>query len=90
MKIVLLDTGTMGSDIDFSSIESLGECIKYHNTQPEEVPERIKDADAVIINKVSSNVSAKASTFLSSSFITSIASALKHPFRCIVWSGSAQ
>ena len=52
MKIVLLDAGTIGSDIDFSSIEALGECIKYHNTQPDEVPERIKDADAVIINKV--------------------------------------
>ena len=52
MKIVLLDTGTMGSDIDYSSLDCLGECIKYHNTQPDEVPERIKDADAVIINKV--------------------------------------
>ncbi len=52
MKIVLLDAGTIGSDIDFSSIESLGECIKYHNTLPDEVSERIKDADVVIINKV--------------------------------------
>ena len=42
MKIVLLDTGTMGSDIDYSSLDCLGECIKYHNTQPDEVPERIK------------------------------------------------
>ncbi len=52
MKIVLLDTGTIGNDIDFSSLDSLGECVKYHNTLPDEVPERIKDADAVIINKV--------------------------------------
>ena len=52
MKIVLLDAGTMGSDIDFSSLEKLGECVKYHNTLPSEVPQRIVDADAVIINKV--------------------------------------
>ncbi|MBQ8391486.1 MAG: D-2-hydroxyacid dehydrogenase [Clostridia bacterium] len=57
MKIVLLDTGTMGNDIDFSSLDTLGECVKYHNTQPDEVPERIKDADAVIINKVLLNES---------------------------------
>lgn len=57
MKIVLLDTGTMGNDIDFSSLDTLGECVKYHNTQPDEVPERIKDADTVIINKVLLNES---------------------------------
>lgn len=57
MKIVLLDAGTIGSDIDFSSIEQLGECVKYHNTLPSQVPERIKDADVVIINKVLLNES---------------------------------
>lgn len=57
MKIVLLDAGTMGNDIDFSSLDALGECVKYHNTKPDEVPERIKDADAVIINKVLLNES---------------------------------
>jgi len=52
MKIVLLDTATMGDDMEFSCIERLGECVKYKNTLPEEVPERIKDADVVVINKV--------------------------------------
>ena len=52
MKIVLLDVGTMGSDMEFSCIERLGECVKYTNTLPEEVPARIKDADVVVINKV--------------------------------------
>lgn len=52
MKIVLLDTDTMGQDMEFSSIERLGECVKYKNTSPEEVSERIKDADVVVINKV--------------------------------------
>jgi len=52
MKIVLLDTATMGSDMEFSCIERLGECVKYEKTLPEEVPERINDADVVVINKV--------------------------------------
>lgn len=52
MKIVLLDTATMGDDMEFSCIERLGECVKYKNTLPEEVPGRIKDADVVVINKV--------------------------------------
>lgn len=52
MKIVLLDTDTMGQDMEFSCIENLGECVKYKNTSPEEVSERIKDADVVVINKV--------------------------------------
>ena len=52
MKIVLLDTATMGNDMEFSCIERLGECVKYENTLSGEVPERIKDADVVVINKV--------------------------------------
>ena len=52
MKIVLLDTATMGSDMEFSCIEKLGECVKYEKTLPQEVPDRIKDADVVVINKV--------------------------------------
>ena len=52
MKIVLLDAGTMGQDMEFSCIERLGECVKYDNTSPLEVAERIHDADVVVINKV--------------------------------------
>lgn len=52
MKIVLLDTATMGSDVEFSCIEKLGECVKYEKTSQGEVSERIKDADVVVINKV--------------------------------------
>ena len=35
MKIVILDTGTMGEDMEFSSIERLGECVIYNNTSKE-------------------------------------------------------
>ena len=52
MKIVLLDTLTMGSDMNFKCIEDLGELVKYGNTSPDEVAERIKDADVVALNKV--------------------------------------
>ncbi len=52
MKIVLLDTLTMGSDMNFKSIEALGETVIYENTAPDEAAERIKDADVVVLNKV--------------------------------------
>ena len=52
MKIVLLDTLTMGDDIDFSSIEALGDVVKYEKTLPHERAERIKDADVAVMNKV--------------------------------------
>ena len=52
MKIVLLDTATMGRDMEFSCIERLGECVKYENTLSGEVSDRIKDADVVVINKL--------------------------------------
>lgn len=52
MKIVLLDSGTMGTDIDFAPIEKLGDTVIYEKTLPEERKERIKDADIVVINKV--------------------------------------
>lgn len=52
MKIVLLDTATMGIDMEFSCIEKLGDCVKYENTLPDEVIPRIKEADVVVLNKV--------------------------------------
>lgn len=52
MKIVLLDTLTMGSDMNFKCIEALGELVEYGNTSPDEVAERIADADVVALNKV--------------------------------------
>ncbi len=52
MKIVLLDTLTMGSDMNFKCIEALGETVMYPNTSACEAAERIKDADIVVLNKV--------------------------------------
>ncbi len=52
MKIVLLDTLTMGKDMEFGCIEALGETVMYGNTSPFEAIERIKDADVAVLNKV--------------------------------------
>lgn len=55
MKIVFLDVKTIGDDIDLSGFDALGEVTKYNFTTPEEAPERVKDADVLIINKVPVN-----------------------------------
>lgn len=55
MKIVFLDAITIGSDIDLSDFETLGEVVKYGFTTPEETPERVADADIVITNKAPIN-----------------------------------
>lgn len=52
MKIVFLDAKTIGDDIDLSAYDTLGEVVKYSFSQPEEVPERAKDADVLVINKI--------------------------------------
>lgn len=52
MKIVFLDADTLGSDIDYSPFAELGEVVKYGFSTPPEVPERVKDADVIVLNKV--------------------------------------
>lgn len=56
MKIVLLERLSVGTDMDVSCFEELGEFVSYDNTiTVEEVAERIHDADAVIANKAPMN-----------------------------------
>ena len=55
MKIVFLDAESLGSDADYSEFEQLGEVIKYPRTSPEEAPERVADADVIVVNKVPVN-----------------------------------
>lgn len=52
MKLVFLDRKTIGDDIDFSQFEKFGDVTYYNYSTPEEIPERVKDADIVITNKV--------------------------------------
>ena len=51
-KIVVLDAGTLGDDLSLSPLEAVGEVTVYRTSPPETVKERIRGADAVILNKV--------------------------------------
>lgn len=55
MKIVFLDAQTVGTDVDLSGFEALGEVVRYEYSAPEQVPERIGDAEVIIVNKVPVN-----------------------------------
>ena len=50
-KIVILDRKTLG-ELDFTKLREFGELAYYDTTKPEEVVERIKDANIVLTNKV--------------------------------------
>lgn len=52
VKIVFLESDNLGSDMDFDQFSRLGEVTIYKETAPEEIAERIADADAVIVNKL--------------------------------------
>lgn len=53
MKIVILDKMTLGDDIDLSPLYKLNAEIDiFDSTIPDDVEERIKDADVVIVNKI--------------------------------------
>ena len=55
MKIVFLDTKSIGEDLDLSGFEALGEVVKYSFSTPAEIAERTKDADIIILNKPTIN-----------------------------------
>lgn len=57
MKIVFLDVKTIGEDIDLSGFDKLGEVVKYPFSTSLEVPDRITDADVIIVNKIQVNES---------------------------------
>ena len=55
MKIVILDSGTLGADIDLEPIRALGDVIEYKQTLPEEIAQRLTDADVAVLNKCKLN-----------------------------------
>ncbi len=55
MKIVFMETDTLGEDVDLTPFDNLGEVVKYASSDPEQNTERIKDADVIIVNKVPMN-----------------------------------
>ena len=55
MEIVFLETISLGEDMDLSRFDELGHVTKYEDTPTELVPERVRDADVVVINKIPMN-----------------------------------
>lgn len=55
MKIVILERNSVGTDIDISCYEQLGEVTVYGNTVEKQVAERVRDAEIIISNKVPMN-----------------------------------
>ena len=52
MKIVMLDAGTLGADLDLSPVTSLGEVDVYASSAPHEVVPRLTGADVAVLNKI--------------------------------------
>ncbi|MBE7026717.1 MAG: hydroxyacid dehydrogenase [Ruminococcaceae bacterium] len=52
MKISVLDVATLGDDLNFDAINRLGDVVVYDITRQEDVIDRIKDAEVLILNKV--------------------------------------
>ncbi|MCQ2427980.1 MAG: hydroxyacid dehydrogenase [Clostridia bacterium] len=50
--ISVLDAATLGSDLDLSPLDGVGNVTVYQNTSPDEIPARIADAEICLINKV--------------------------------------
>ena len=52
LNIVLTDCNTVSAqDLDLSVFEKFGKVTLYGESKPEEIAERIKDADVVVLNK---------------------------------------
>lgn len=55
MKIVFLETKTLGNDVSLKAFEELGEVIRYDVSDPAKNATRAKDADILIVNKIPMN-----------------------------------
>ncbi|MBQ1526352.1 MAG: D-2-hydroxyacid dehydrogenase [Lachnospiraceae bacterium] len=55
MKIVALELKNVGSDVDLGKYQTLGELVSYSISSVDQIGERIKDADIVIVNKLPMN-----------------------------------
>ena len=55
MKIAVLDAGTLGNDVSLDVFREFGEVSIYEKTAPAEMSARVKDVDAIVLNKVRCN-----------------------------------
>ena len=61
-NLVFLDAKTVGRDLDLMKFNNLANVKIYDFSDPNEVPERISDADIVVVNKVPMNESTLANS----------------------------
>jgi len=52
MKLAILDSKTLGNDLDLTPLDEFGEVKKYETTSVEETLDRIQDVEVIITNKV--------------------------------------
>ena len=52
MKITVLDSKTLGADLDLSSLSQFGEVEIFDTCNDTNIKERIKDTDVIINNKL--------------------------------------
>lgn len=57
MNIVLLDSGTLGADVDLTPLRRAGTVTEYHTTAPHEIADRVQSAEVVVTNKMKLNES---------------------------------
>ncbi len=55
MKLVFLETDSLGDDMDLRGFSRFGDLELYHSSTPEETKERVKDADVIFSNKIPMN-----------------------------------
>ena len=55
MKIVMLEKDSLGTDVDLDKLKKFGDFTAYGTSNEENTPERIKDAEIIIVNKVKLN-----------------------------------
>ncbi len=51
LTVVVLDASTLGDDLDLSPLQALGEVKVYQTSTPEQIAQRIADADILMQNK---------------------------------------
>ena len=58
--ITVLDSATLGEDLDLSPLSTVGKIEIYANTAPEDVADRLQNSDVVVINKGQTSRSTRA------------------------------
>lgn len=55
MRIVFMETDTLGEDVDLSVFDQIGEVTKYRGSTPSQYADRISEAEVLIVNKIPIN-----------------------------------